>query len=41
MCGECTSLNMKEGSEMFWISEFSVQSTIALMNLDSLVGVQE
>ena len=26
---------------MFWISEFSVQSMIALMNTDSLVGVQE
>ena len=35
------SLNMKEGSQMFWISEFSVQSMIALMNTDSLVGVQE
>lgn len=41
VCGACTSLNMKERSEMFWISEFSVQSTVALMNPDSLVGVQE
>ena len=41
MCGACTSLNMKETSEMFWISEFSVQSMVALMNPDSLVGVQE
>ena len=41
MCGACLSLNIKEGSQTFWISKFSVQSMIALMNPDSLVGVQE
>lgn len=30
-----------QGSQVFWISESSVQSTMTLTNPDSLLGVQE